>query len=121
VPSATQFQLETNGSAATLYISEALLVDHLEALREACAALPPRVRTLRLDLNGVRRLGEERMSTLRALMREWRALRGGECRLSFHTENLVLTYTEREALSGPGQSPWSIAPVASDAMTAAYL
>lgn len=117
---AIQFHLETSGSTATLYLSEELPPEHLEALCGACAALPPRVRTLRVDLHGVRRIQVEMMSRLRTLMREWRATRGGECRLSFTTANLVLTYTEREAVE-PVRSPWSIARLASDAMTAAYL
>ena len=117
---AIQFQLETSGKTATLYISEELPLEHLAELCEACATLPPEVRTLRLDLHGVRRLGVEMMSTLRALMREWRIMRGGECRLSFRTENLMLTYTERASVPAAPGTPWSLAP-ASDAMTAAYL
>lgn len=117
---AIQFQLETSGKTATLYISEELPLDHLAELCEACASLPPEVRTLRLDLHGVRRLGEDMMSVLRALMREWRVMRGGECRLSFRTENLLLTYTERGSSPVPPHAPWTLSP-ASDAMTAAYL
>ena len=117
---ATQFQLETNGKTATLYISEELPLEHLGELCEACASLPPEVRILRLDLHGVKRLGVEMMSTLRALMREWRTMRGGECRLSFRTENLMLTYTERASSPVPARASWTPAP-ASDAMTAAYL
>jgi ABC-type transporter Mla MlaB component len=120
VSNAIQFQLETSGTAATLYIADHVPLDHLEELCAACAGLPSRVRTLRLDLHGVRRLGAETMATLRALMREWRATRGGECRLSFSTENLVISYTERDFASIPALMPWSPAP-ASEAMTAAYL
>jgi ABC-type transporter Mla MlaB component len=120
VSNAIQFQLETSGTTATMYLSEELSLDHLDELCEACAALPPQVRTLRLDLHGVRRLGEQMMSTLRALMRAWRATRGGECHLSFNTENLVITYTERDFASTPARTPWR-ARSATDAMTAAYL
>lgn len=115
----SQFQLETNGNSATLYISEEIPNEHLDGLRDACVALPAQVRTLRLDLHGVRRIGVEMMASLRVLMREWRLTRGGECRLSFSTENLVLTYTERAMAAV--QTPWTVNPVASDAMTAAYL
>jgi ABC-type transporter Mla MlaB component len=115
-----QFQLETSGKTATLYISEELPLDHLGALCEACASLPPEVRTLRLDLHGVKRLDVEMMSMLRALMREWRIMRGGECRLSFRTENLMLTYTERASSPVSSRAPWTLAPT-NDAMTAAYL
>jgi ABC-type transporter Mla MlaB component len=119
VSNATQFQLETSGTTATMYLSEELPLDHLVELCEACAALPPQVRTLRLDLHGVHRLGVRMMSTLRVLMREWRATRGGECRLSFSTENLVITYTERDFASTPARRPWRTATA--DAMTATYL
>ena len=118
---AIHFQLETSGTTATLYISEELPLDHLEALCDACAELPPYVRTLRLDLHGVRRLSGEVMTLLRALMREWRALRGGECRLSFSTEHLVVTYTEQAVPSAPPRTPWTSVVRPSDAMTAAYL
>jgi hypothetical protein len=122
VSNAIQFQLETSGTTATLYISEELPLDHLEALGEACAALPAHVRSLRLDLHGIRQLGVEMMSALRVLMREWRLVRGGECRLSFSTENLVITYTERDSVAVPAaaRAPWVTAS-ASAARTAAYL
>lgn len=118
---ATRFQLETSGTTATLYISEELPLDHFEAMCDACATLPPFIRTLRLDLHGVRRLTGETMSQIRGLMREWRALRGGECRLSFATEHLVVTYTEQGAPPAPARAPWTSVVRASDAMTAAYL
>ena len=119
---ATQFQLETNGTSATLYISEELPLDHLEALAQACAALPPHVRALRIDLHGIRQLGPEMMASLRVLMREWRGTRGGECRLAFSTENLVITYTERDSVVVPAVAgaPW-VSASASEARTAAYL
>jgi ABC-type transporter Mla MlaB component len=87
-------QLETSGFTATLYICGALRLDGVEKLCDACDALPLHVRTLRLDLHGVKHLQTEAMDAIRALLRHWRAMRGGNCRLSFSTANIVATYSE---------------------------
>jgi ABC-type transporter Mla MlaB component len=113
--------LETTGSTATLYISGALRLDGVESLCDACDQLPDTVRALRMDLHGVRHLEGEALDALRALLRHWRGMRGGDCRLSFSTKHIIATYSEGPVCIPLRQRLWSETVQPSDAMTAAYL
>jgi ABC-type transporter Mla MlaB component len=113
--------LETTGSTATLYISGTLRLNGVEILCDACDRLPDSVRTLRMDLHGVRHLEAEALNSLRALLRHWRALRGGACRISFSTQHIIATYSEGPTCVPLRERLWSDPEQQSEAMTAAYL
>ena len=112
-----QWQLERFGDTATLYVSGALDRDGLTTLLSVCAALPPYVRTLRLDLQALGTMSAEALSVVRSLLHHWRDTRHGEFRLS--TSYLVATCSSTPAPSSGRR--WEAPPAPSAAMTAAYL
>jgi hypothetical protein len=78
------FDIEcVEGGAATLYLAGAFTPEHVAALREVCDALPPSVRTLRVQL-GANPDDCLVLKGIRELLRHWRLSRGS----SFH---LLLT------------------------------
>lgn len=84
-----QHQLELSGDTATLYISGALGEEHVSLLTGACAAIPARARTLRMDLHGLGPLSAENIGAVRQLLRFWRESRHGDFRLS--TSHMLAT------------------------------
>ena len=104
-------QLELSGETATLYLSGALGPSDVARLCQECASLPASIRTLRIDLNALSRLGADTMDATRSLLRHWRASRRGQFRLSFSAPNLFAT------LSGDDDRATRV----TDAMTASYL
>ena len=76
------FQLELSEDSATLYLHGRLDRGSHAAVLEACAALPPSIRTLRLDLRALRVMTAEVTSVVRLLLTQWRDGGRGEFRLS---------------------------------------
>ena len=116
-------EIEVADDSATLYLSGSLGAGDAGALTLACAGLPPRVTTLRLDLHGVADMADDAMAAVRGVLRYWRESRGGSFRLSLASERIVATYGEG-AFATPGRSLRSALPhvvEASPALTAMYL
>ncbi len=88
------FQAEVSDDSATLYLSGALSPGDAFSLGRACAELPDRVRTLRLDLHGVTRMEDDAFSSVRGVLRYWRESRGGSFRVSLTTDSMIATYGE---------------------------
>lgn len=114
------YQLELTGDTATLYLSGALGTADVARLCHECASLPASIRTLRIDLNAISRVGADTMDATRSLLRHWRASRRGQFRLSFSAPNLFAT------LPGDGDRATRMIdaiplPRPTDAMTARYL
>jgi ABC-type transporter Mla MlaB component len=98
-----QCQVEMVGETATLYVSGTLGRENLGTLAHLCAAMPERVRTLRLDLHALGQLSAEAMAAVRLLLGHWQRTRHGEFRLS--TSHMVATLrseTARVAADGGG-------------------
>jgi ABC-type transporter Mla MlaB component len=95
------YQLELAGETATLYLAGKLSHEDGLTLCDLCGALPPSVRTLRLDLHAIGAMSAEATATVRALLHHWRAQRHGEFRLS--TSYLLAICTEIEG--GRGRTP----------------
>jgi len=113
-------QIELTGETATLYLSGALGPADVERLCEECASLPASIRTLRIDLNALDRVGADSMDATRSLLRHWRASRRGQFRLSFSAPNLIATLSGDDGLAARVTDAVS-RPRATDAMTASYL
>lgn len=116
-------EIEVADDSATLYLTGALCTADAFALARACADLPARVHTLRLDLHGITQVEEDGMGAIRAVLRYWRESRGGSFRLSLASDRIVATYGEgRFANShfGLRSAPPRIVE-ASPALTAMYL
>ena len=84
-----QCQLEQTRESATLYLAGGLGEDDLSNLVGVCDALPPTIRTIRLDLHAIGTMTAESTAVVRQLLGHWRASRRGEFRLS--TSHLVAT------------------------------
>ncbi len=95
-----QHQIEVAEDCATLYLSGALRAVDYGAIVAACDGLPPTVDTLRLDLHGVDDVNDDALSAIRAVLRYWRASRGGSFRLSLASERIVATYSEGHLAEG---------------------
>ena len=95
-----QHQIEVAEDCATLYLSGALRAVDYAALVAACDGLPPKVGTLRLDLHGIDEVNDDALSAIRAVLRYWRASRGGSFRLSLASERIVATYAEGRMADG---------------------
>lgn len=87
-------EIEVADDSATLYLSGTLCAADALALTLVCAALPPRVATLRLDMHGVANMADDAMAAIRTVLRYWRESRGGSFRLSLASERIVATYGE---------------------------
>lgn len=88
------FQAEVSDDSATLYLSGTLSPGDAFTIGRACAELPDRVRTLRLDLHGLTRMEDEAFSSVRGVLRCWSESRGGSFRVSLTTDSMVATYGE---------------------------
>lgn len=117
-----QYQIERSDDTATLYLSGVVPhTDDIAALAEICNALPASVRTLRLDLTAVRRIGSDAMEAVGVLLCEWRESRAGDFRMFFGSP-----YTSSCGVSGhlPRRthpvSPGRARPV-NEALTGTYL
>lgn len=95
-----QHQIEVADDCATLYLTGALRAVDYAALVAACDGLPSKVGTLRLDLHGVDEVNDDALSAIRAVLRYWRASRGGSFRLSLASERIVATYAEGRLAEG---------------------
>ena len=113
-------QLELSGETATLYLSGALGPADVARLCHECASLPTSIRTLRIDLNALSRVGADTMDATRSLLRHWRASRRGQFRLSFSAPNLFATLSGDDDGATRVSDAMSL-PRATDAMTASYL
>lgn len=113
-------QLELSGETATLYLSGALGPADVARLCRECASLPASIRTLRIDLNALGRVGADTMDATRSLLRHWRASRRGEFRLSFSAPNMSATLSGDDDRRTRVTDTMSL-PRATDAMTARYL
>jgi hypothetical protein len=112
-----QYQVEMVGETATLYVSGALGLENAGTLTRLCTAMPGRVRTLRVDLQGLGQLSADAMAAVRLLLAHWRLSRHGEFRLS--TSHLMATLRE----VSEGRTPYeaSIRPHVNDALVATFL
>ena len=120
---ALHHEIEVADDSATLYLHGVLSAGDADVLNGACHCLPERVRTLRLDLHGLTRLEDDAMAAVRAVLRFWRASRGGSFRLSLASERIVATYGEGSfASTAPSlrNAPAHVVE-ATPAMTAMYL
>jgi len=111
-------QLEIVGETATLYVGGTLGYDDVDALIQACAAIPSRVRTLRVDLHSLGQLSAEATGTVRLLLSHWRESRHGEFRLT--TSHMLATLREVTDPPVPSRVGWNVSNV-NDALTATYL
>ena len=92
--------IEVADNCATLYLSGALSAGDHAPLTVACDGLPSHVRTLRLDLHGIDDIDDAALTAVRAVLRHWRASRGGSFRLSLASERIVATYAEGRFTEG---------------------
>ena len=76
-----QFELESHGQRATLYVSGSLSLPGLWELMGRVGALPDEIRDLRVDLRSVRMLQEGVMEALASALSVWRVDRGGSTRV----------------------------------------
>lgn len=84
-----EFSVEMHARSATLYVRGAMSVGGaLRALR-ACHALPPQIRTLRVDLHGVRLYDPMAVDAFIALLRDWRAARAGLTRVEMPRRQML--------------------------------
>jgi ABC-type transporter Mla MlaB component len=93
-------EIEVADDCATLYLSGALGAGDHAPLTAACDGLPSHVRTLRLDLHGIDEVDDAALVAVRAVLRYWRASRGGSFRLSLASERIVATYAEGHFTEG---------------------
>lgn len=93
-------EIEVADDCATLYLFGALRAGDHALLATACDALPAQVRTLRLDLHGIDDIDDAALVAVRAVLRYWRASRGGSFRLSLASERIVATYAEGRFTEG---------------------
>lgn len=77
----TNYHLEVGGRIATLYITGSMPQPSL--LLTACAALPPGVEILSVNLDGVARVQEPELASLDALRTHWESARRGPFRVAF--------------------------------------
>ena len=89
--------VELNDETATLVLSGTISHSDVSSMRSACRAIPPRIRTLRLNLGDVERLDAQVMDAVRGVVRDWRASREGDFRLDLTTPHLVARMIERSA------------------------
>lgn len=117
-----QHEIEVAEDSATLYLHGALSAADAGTLHLACANLPARVRTLRLDLHGAE-LEEDAMTAVRSVLRYWRESRGGSFRLSLASERIIATYGEGSFANAAPSLRNALPHVveATPAMTAMYL
>jgi hypothetical protein len=114
-----RYAIEVAGDTATVYINGELAATDAFALNRACGELSPQVRTLRLDLHGVKEISDLAIIAVRAIMRYWRESRAGNFRLALASEHMVATYAAGSlALTTPRHIT---APEASPAQTGMYL
>lgn len=119
-----QYEIEVADDSATLYLTGSLAAADAPALRHACLHLPLRVATLRIDLHGVRTLGEDGMLAVRSVLRFWRESRGGHCRVSLASEMIVATFSEGWPAERPRATPLDsqrVTALAPPAQTASFL
>ena len=115
--------IEVADDCATLYLSGALRAGDHAVLTVACDGLPDHVRTLRLDLHGIDDVDDDALVAVRAVLRYWRASRGGSFRLSIASERIVATYAEgrfTEGVLGLRDAPPHVVE-AGPALTGMYL
>jgi hypothetical protein len=70
--------LEIMSGVATLCLRDTPRPDDIRNERIRCSGLPQSVSVLRIDLHGVRAMGDEAHKELVALVRDWRRRRGGQ-------------------------------------------
>jgi hypothetical protein len=87
-----QYDIEINGSAATMYLGGPLEMSDVPFLRVLCAAIPSFVRVLRVDLLAMRSPSPDGVGAVREILHDWRAQRRGEFQLLLCTAHLVATY-----------------------------
>jgi hypothetical protein len=81
--------VEVSGETATFVLSGTVSPSDVTSIRLACQAIPPRVRTLRLNLGDVDGMDTHVMDAVRGVVRDWRASREGDFRLDLTTPHLV--------------------------------
>jgi ABC-type transporter Mla MlaB component len=116
-------EIEVADDCATLYLSGVLGAGDHAPLTAACDGLPAHVRTLRLDLHGIDEVDDAALVAVRAVLRYWRASRGGSFRLSLASERIVATYAEgrfTEGVLGLRDAPPHVVE-AGPALTGMYL
>jgi ABC-type transporter Mla MlaB component len=120
---ALHHEIEVADDSATLYLAGTLCAGDAFALGRACAELPARVHTLRLDLHGITQMEDDAMTAVRAVLHYWRESRGGSFRLSLASDRIVATYGEGRFANtnfGLRSAPAHVVE-ASPSLTAMYL
>jgi anti-anti-sigma regulatory factor len=80
-PFQNQFEIESHTNAATVYLRGSLSAASALGAVAACHSLPEAVRSLVVDLRGVRLVESDGLATLHHLLRRWRAARDGTIRV----------------------------------------
>lgn len=112
-----RYQIEQTNECATIYLAGGLTRCDARTLQTVCKALPPTIRTLRLDLRAIGSLSADGMDSIRQVLRYWASSRGGEFRLS--TSHLVATYRPAQPAPVPiGLGAW---PAVNEALAGTYL
>ena len=83
------YELVVQADLAELRISGRLSPGGIAAMLEHCRALPPRVRTLRVDLQQLGTMSADTTDLVRRVLEAWRAQRDGQFEL--RTQYLVAT------------------------------
>ena len=76
-PSSLHIAVEAHSCAATLYLSGTLTIAGALRAGTACEELPPRVKTLRVDLRGLIAPAPLTLRALAIALRRWRVSRAG--------------------------------------------
>lgn len=76
-----QFSLESSGRLATVYIAGSVSLPGLWQILDRCDQLSPDIRSLRIDMHGVRLMQPGVLEGLTVGLRQWRDAREGTTRM----------------------------------------
>jgi len=82
------FEIESTDRSATAYVSGGLSMAGFWQVMHECESLPPRVRSLRMDLRGVRLVQTQVPGALKESLQGWRERRQGYTRLDLPAAGL---------------------------------
>ena len=92
-----RFVLEAHSRSATLYLSGMLSSSGALRAFAACSQLPRTVRSLRVDLRGVRVFDSSAIDAFAFMLRDWRDARAAMTHLELPVERRILSRDEADA------------------------
>lgn len=100
-----QFSIESTDRQATVYIAGPLSLPGMWQIMDRCDSLSPDIRSLRVDLHGVRLIQPGVMEALTVGLRQWRDSREGSTRIDLPeggvAGRLVGTAARRDSHASP--------------------